>query len=54
MTGSRKMPLAGLRILSMAEQFPGPLATMVLSDLGADVIQVERPPDRPLSRPPRA
>lgn len=36
-------PLAGLRILSMAEQFPGPLATMILSDLGADVIQVERP-----------
>lgn len=36
-------PLAGLRILSMAEQFPGPLATMILSDLGAEVIQVERP-----------
>lgn len=37
------LPLAGLRILSMAEQYPGPLATMILSDLGADVIQVERP-----------
>ncbi|WP_323035796.1 CaiB/BaiF CoA-transferase family protein [Pararhodobacter sp.] len=35
--------LAGLRIVSMAEQFPGPLATMILSDMGADVIQVERP-----------
>ena len=35
--------LAGLRILSMAEQFPGPLATMILSDMGAEVIQVERP-----------
>lgn len=30
--------LAGLRIVSMAEQFPGPLATMILSDMGADVI----------------
>lgn len=26
----------------MAEQYPGPLATMILSDVGADVIQVER------------
>ena len=43
MTDTPKMPLAGLRILSMAEQFPGPLATMILSDMGADVIQVERP-----------
>ena len=39
MTG---LPLSGLRILSMAEQYPGPLATMILSDMGADVIQVER------------
>ncbi|PVH30240.1 CaiB/BaiF CoA transferase family protein [Pararhodobacter oceanensis] len=36
-------PLAGLKIVSMAEQYPGPLATMILSDMGADVIQVERP-----------
>lgn len=37
------LPLSGLRILSMAEQYPGPLATMILSDMGAEVIQVERP-----------
>jgi len=37
------LPLKGLRVLSMAEQYPGPLATMILSDMGADVIQVERP-----------
>ena len=36
-------PLAGIRILSMAEQWPGPYATMLLADLGADVILVERP-----------
>lgn len=43
MTDAPSMPLAGLRVLSMAEQFPGPLATMILGDLGADIIQVERP-----------
>ncbi|MEP9362142.1 CaiB/BaiF CoA-transferase family protein [Nocardioides sp. CN2-186] len=36
-------PLAGLRVVSMAEQYPGPYAGMVMSDLGADVIMVERP-----------
>ncbi|MGD9713430.1 MAG: CaiB/BaiF CoA transferase family protein [Thermomicrobiales bacterium] len=38
-----KDPLKGVRILSLAEQYPGPLASMVLADLGADVILVERP-----------
>ena len=37
------LPLAGLRILSLAEQYPGPYATSLLADLGADVILVERP-----------
>jgi crotonobetainyl-CoA:carnitine CoA-transferase CaiB-like acyl-CoA transferase len=36
-------PLANVRILSLAEQYPGPYATMILADLGADVILVERP-----------
>tara|TARA_R110000782_G_scaffold117364_4_gene207792 strand:+ start:112339 stop:113415 length:1077 start_codon:yes stop_codon:yes gene_type:complete len=36
-------PLAGIRILSLAEQYPGPFATLLLADLGADVILVERP-----------
>lgn len=36
-------PLAGYRVLSLAEQYPGPFATLLLSDLGADVVQVERP-----------
>lgn len=33
----------GVRILSLAEQYPGPFATLLFADLGADVILVERP-----------
>ncbi len=39
----KNLPLAGVRVLTMAEQYPGPYATMLLADLGADVIMVERP-----------
>lgn len=37
------LPLQGIRVLSLAHQYPGPFATMQLSDLGADVVVVERP-----------
>ncbi len=33
----------GMCVLSLAEQLPGPFAGMLLADLGADVILVERP-----------
>jgi crotonobetainyl-CoA:carnitine CoA-transferase CaiB-like acyl-CoA transferase len=33
----------GVRVLSLAEQYPGPYATLLLADLGADVVLVERP-----------
>lgn len=35
--------LKGIRILSLAEQYPGPYATLLLADLGAEVVMIERP-----------
>lgn len=36
-------PLAGLRVLDLTALAPGPFATMLLGDLGADVVTVEPP-----------
>jgi len=36
-------PLAGVRVVEIAGIGPGPHACMILADLGADVIRVERP-----------
>lgn len=37
------LPLEGIYILELAPQFPGPYCTMLLADLGAEVLKVERP-----------
>lgn len=39
------LPLDGVRVVSLALQYPGPFATLLLADLGADVLVVERPGD---------
>ncbi len=39
----RAGPLAGVRVLELAGLGPGPHAAMVLADLGADVVCVDRP-----------
>jgi crotonobetainyl-CoA:carnitine CoA-transferase CaiB-like acyl-CoA transferase len=36
-------PLEGVRVLDCSRILAGPLATMILGDLGADVVKVERP-----------
>jgi len=37
------LPLEGIRIIDSAHQYPGPYCSMLLGDLGAEIIKVERP-----------
>lgn len=51
-----KLPLRGVRVLDLSRLLPGPYATLLLSDLGAEVIRVEDPehPDWLRDMPPLA
>ncbi len=49
-TNSRTGPLGGVRIVEFAAIGPGPFAGMLLGDMGADVVRIERP-GTPVSAP---
>ncbi len=43
MTATPSGPLTGVRVVELAGIGPGPFAAMLLADLGADVVRVDRP-----------
>lgn len=52
MTHDAPGPLAGLKVVELAGIGPGPYAAMLLADMGAEVVRVERPGPQGSSVPP--
>jgi alpha-methylacyl-CoA racemase len=50
-TRTRSGPLVGLKVVELAGIGPGPFAAMLLADLGADIIKIDRPVDAGLGVP---
>jgi len=45
-------PLAGIRIIDLSTLLPGPFATLILAEAGAEVIKVERPGGEDMRKTP--
>ena len=48
-SSGRSGPLAGIRVVELAGIGPGPFASMVLADLGAEVLRIDRPNREPIT-----